>query len=204
VTRGSRPPPRFGSEYGEAAAPRRLAGGGQEAGENGERDEGVRMPYLSRAGMERGGLAMKADGGGRRWPWRRRCKARGGASGGGGVCGGGERDGRPIYRRSKAVGERYGRLVSSRSIFNGGGSSGGAVLRGRRGEQGRRWRVAGRAVAGKVLGAGEVDARRPCGLCSQCARAPRRRRCAVRRGEARGPRARAWTCRGAARAYGRR
>ena len=85
-------------------------GGGQEARENGERDEGVRMPYLSRAGMERGGLATKADGGGRRWPWRRRCKARGGASGGGRVCGGGERDGRPIYRRSKAVGraERVG------------------------------------------------------------------------------------------------
>ena len=41
-------------------------------------------------------------------------------------------------------------------------------------------------------------------LCSPRARAPRRRRCAVRRGEARGPRARAWTCRGAARAYGRR
>ena len=29
MTRGSRPPPRFGSEYGEAAAPRRLAGGGR-------------------------------------------------------------------------------------------------------------------------------------------------------------------------------
>jgi len=40
--------------------------GGQEAGENGERDEGVRMPYLTRAGMEQGGLAMKVDGGGRR------------------------------------------------------------------------------------------------------------------------------------------
>ena len=57
------------------------------------------------------------------------------------------------------MGERYGRPVSSRSSFNGGGSGGGAVLRGRRGEQGRRWRVAGRAVAGKVLGAGEVGGR---------------------------------------------
>jgi len=115
VTRGSRPPPRFGSEYGEAAAPRRLAGGGavergggQEAGENGERDEGVRMPYLTWAGMERGGLATKVDGSGRRWPWWRRCKARGGASGGGRICGGGERDERPIYRRSKAVEEGRG------------------------------------------------------------------------------------------------
>ena len=72
-------------------------GGGREAGQNGEEDEGVRFPYLSRAGMKRGGLATKAGGGGRRWPWRRRCKARGGASGGGRVCGGGERDGRPIY-----------------------------------------------------------------------------------------------------------
>ena len=95
----------------------------------------------------------------------------------------GELRGEPICRRSKAVGERYGRPVSSRSSFNGGGSGGGAVLRGRRGEQGRRWRVAGRAVAGKVLGAGEVDARRLCELCSQRARAPRRRRCAVQRGE---------------------
>ena len=85
-------------------------GGGQEVGENGERDEEVRFPYLSRAGMEWGGLATKAVGGERRWPWWRRCKARGGASGGGRVCGGGERDGRPIYRRSKAVGraERVG------------------------------------------------------------------------------------------------
>ena len=73
-----------------------MAGGGQEVEENGERDEGVRFPYLARAGMERGGPAAKADGGGRRWPWWRHCKARGGASGGGRVCGGGERDGRAI------------------------------------------------------------------------------------------------------------
>ena len=53
MTRGSRPPHRFGSEYGEVAVPQRLeGGGGQEAGENGERDEGVWMPYLTRAGME--------------------------------------------------------------------------------------------------------------------------------------------------------
>ena len=77
--------------------------GGREAGQNREEDEGVRFPYLSRAGMEQGGLATNAGGGGRRWPWRRRCKVRGGASGAGRVCGGGERDGRPIYRRSKVV-----------------------------------------------------------------------------------------------------
>ena len=78
-------------------------GGGREVRGNGERVEGVRVPYLARAEVQWGGLAMRAVGDGRRWPWRRRCKAKGGASGSGRACGGGERDGSPIYRRSKAV-----------------------------------------------------------------------------------------------------
>jgi len=87
------------------------------------------------------------------------------ARSGGGGRGGDELRGEPICRRSKAVGKHYGRPVSSRSSFNGGGSGGGAVLRGHRGEHGRWWRVAGRAVAGKVLGVGEVDALQTCELC---------------------------------------
>ena len=85
-------------------------GGGRDQGKKREESEGVRFPTLARAVVERGVSTTGAGGGGRRWPWRRRCKAREGASSGGRVCGGGERDGGPIYRRSKAVGraERFG------------------------------------------------------------------------------------------------
>ena len=48
-----------------------------------------------------------AGGGGRLWPWRRRCRLGEGASGGGDGCGGLELRGGPLYRPSKAV-ERAG------------------------------------------------------------------------------------------------
>ena len=41
-------------------------GGGREWGEKGGEEEEVRFPYLARAGVERGGGATRADGGGRR------------------------------------------------------------------------------------------------------------------------------------------
>ena len=52
-----------------------------------------------------GGRAMVAGGGGRLWPWRRRCRLGEGASGGEGGCGGGELRAEPIYRRGEAVEE---------------------------------------------------------------------------------------------------
>ena len=38
--------------------------GGQGVGEEGEEEEKVRLPYLARAGVQRGGLATVTDGGG--------------------------------------------------------------------------------------------------------------------------------------------
>ena len=57
-------------------------GGGREVGQNGEEDEGVRFPYLPRAGAACGGWATVAGMMLRRWLWRQCCKlgrrARGG------------------------------------------------------------------------------------------------------------------------------
>ena len=79
-------------------------GGGREVRGNGERDEGVQVPYLARAEVEWGGLATRAIGDGRRWPWRWHCKAKGEACGGGRVCGAEERrGGGSFYRRSMSV-----------------------------------------------------------------------------------------------------
>ena len=93
------PPPSREAEEGEQGAGGAWTGGvverggGQGVGEKGEEEEGVRLPYLARAGVERGSLATKTDGGGRRCAWRRRCRAGEGADGGGGACGDGERRG---------------------------------------------------------------------------------------------------------------
>jgi len=87
-------------------------GGGLEGGEKGEEEEGVRFPYSPRAEVVCGGRATVAGGGGRLWPWRRRCRLGEGASGGGDGCGGRELRGGPLYRPSKAV-ERAGQVVAA-------------------------------------------------------------------------------------------
>jgi len=55
---------------GEAPAPADSGGpglgGGREWGEKGGEEEEFRFPYLARAGVERGGGATRAGGGGRR------------------------------------------------------------------------------------------------------------------------------------------
>ena len=57
-----------------------------------------------------------AGGGGRLWPWRRRCRLGEGASGGEGGCGGGELRAGPIYKRGEAVERGGGRPASSAAI----------------------------------------------------------------------------------------
>jgi len=84
-------------------------GGGREVGENGEEAEGVRFPYSPRAEVVCGGRATVAGGGGRLWPWRRRCRLGEGASGGGDGCGGRELRGGPLYRPGEAVEARVRR-----------------------------------------------------------------------------------------------
>ena len=84
-------------------------GGGRDQGEKGEGEEGVRFPYSPRAEVVCGGRATVAGGGGRLWPWRRRCRLGEGASGGGDGCGGRELRGGPLYRPGEAVEARVRR-----------------------------------------------------------------------------------------------
>ena len=78
-------------------------GGGREEGGKEDEAEGVRFPFSPRAMVVCGWRATVAGGGGRLWPWRRRCRLGEGASGGEGGCGGGELCAGPTYRRGGAV-----------------------------------------------------------------------------------------------------
>ena len=99
-------------------------GGGRGLGQNREEVVGVRFPYSPRPEVERGGLATVVGGGGRLWPWWRRCRLGEGASGGGDGCGGRELRGGPLYRPGEAV-ERGGRRWPSSAAINGGLASSG-------------------------------------------------------------------------------
>jgi len=78
-------------------------GGGRE--ERGKREEevGIRFPYLARAGVEQGGGATRAGGGGHGGSRWRRCGQWEGA-GGGGRSRGSESDAEvPFYRQGEVV-----------------------------------------------------------------------------------------------------
>ena len=94
------PPPSAGNRGGEGLAVAAPCagepghGGGHEEGEKRGGGAGNRFPHSPEAGAVRGGLAMRAGGGGQRHAWRRRWRAGEGAGGGGGGRrGGGPRGG---------------------------------------------------------------------------------------------------------------
>jgi len=63
--------------------------GGQGVGEEGEEEEKVHFPYLARAGVQWGGLAMVTDGGGGGVCEAVVLQGRGGGARDGVACGGG-------------------------------------------------------------------------------------------------------------------
>ena len=81
-----------------------IQGGGGGREERGKREEvGVRFPYIARAGVEQGGGATRAGGGGHGGSRWRRCGQWEGA-GGGGRSHGSESDAEvPFYRQGEAV-----------------------------------------------------------------------------------------------------
>ena len=72
-------------------------------GKTERRPRGSDSPTHLGAEVVCGGRATVASGGGRLWPWRRRCRLGEGASGGGEGCGGRELRGGPLYRPGEAV-----------------------------------------------------------------------------------------------------